>query len=932
MFESKINRGRANGYAPLNGDGKVGLNYLPDVVGVAGTSGTSGVNGVNGSQGSSGASGTAGSSGTSGIDGSQGSSGANGTSGTSGTSLFEGVDTGSFATTGSNLFYGNQSIIGNVNLSGSLNISSSMIISSTVVNNGTIDALNTDLIIEGGYLILTGSSVPTNLTGSVGDKDGMVVFDNNFLYYCTSDYLPSVNNVIGQGNGSNITIPIVAGVPLNIQSTGWTITVPTNGGDVTYNITGAYYETTYWYLEIDGGYGAAAGTAMTLTNNNPLPEIWKKISLDGMVSINTGSFATTGSNTFIANQTIVGNVTFPSSSFISTTNASGGLYLSALNQGTLQLNADGGEGDVIIGRNGWDGKLMVNGNQIITGSVNIKKPIISIGQDLEGGKVAYILQSGDVGYDETLIQGIIAAESDEIQLLSFTLANEACDIKTTNGYSDWYLPSLMELDILHTNRVAIGGFTNDYYWSSSESQALVAWMQNFTNGDQEEFAESYQGHVRAIRIFSIPNEKALNVEGDINISGSVNMIGDQTITGSLAINDVSTNFLIEGNGFGQAYLTAGGAIVLNPGYGGVEMTGANRSFKATDITADGTLLVKGSTTLGDNDADNTTISGSLNVSGSIEHIGSLKHLGDKELSGSLNISGSTTQIGSNTLIGNTVLSGSVSISGSTIQYGDNTLIGNNTITGSNSLLGNNRIEGSNTITGNTVMSGSLSISGSQTRYGVTKNVGTWELTGSMFTSGSTTITGNTLIGGNLDLSGSIRVSGSFTGSIQIDGDLNLQSPHSFYRWGNKLFNYGSFYSTIAQSGSANVSQSLSYNNTDYSQGVSIVSGSRITLENIGIYNLQFSAQIVDTGAGDSTIRIWVKKNGTNVPNTTTKIFLKANQELVAAWNFVLPATSANDYYELVWQTTDNDAHILYEAASGNYPAVPSVILTVTQVA
>jgi hypothetical protein len=56
-----------------------------------------------------------------------------------------------FATTGSNIFKGNQSI------SGSLNISSSMIISSTVVNNGNINALNSDLIIDGGDIILSGS-------------------------------------------------------------------------------------------------------------------------------------------------------------------------------------------------------------------------------------------------------------------------------------------------------------------------------------------------------------------------------------------------------------------------------------------------------------------------------------------------------------------------------------------------------------------------------------------------------------------------------------------------------------------------------------------------------------------------------------------------------------------------------------------------------
>ena len=77
--------------------------------------------------------------------------------------------------------------------------------------------------------------------------------------------------------------------------------------------------------------------------------------------------------------------------------------------------------------------------------------------------------------------------------------------------------------------------------------------------------------------------------GSYATTGSNVFIGDQTITGSLAINDSATNFLIEGNGFSQTYLTSNGAIVLNPGYGGIEMVGSYRTFKATDITAEGTI-------------------------------------------------------------------------------------------------------------------------------------------------------------------------------------------------------------------------------------------------------------------------------------------------------------------------------------------------------
>jgi hypothetical protein len=147
--------------------------------------------------------------------------------------------------------------------------------------------------------------------------------------------------------------------------------------------------------------------------------------------------------------------------------------------------------------------------------------------------------------------------------------------------------------------------------------------------------------------------------------------------------------------------------------------------------------------------------------------------------------------------------------------------------------------------------------------------------------------------------------------------------------GNKQFNVGCFDSSVSQSGSANVSQSMTFDNTETSYGVTIVDTNKITVENSGVYNIQFSAQILaDAGADD--VWIWLSKNGTNVPNTTTRVTLANNEELVAAWNFVVEA-SANDYFELLWQTSDGDAILLAEPAASNYTAIPSVILTVTQV-
>jgi hypothetical protein len=83
-------------------------------------------------------------------------------------------------------------------------------------------------------------------------------------------------------------------------------------------------------------------------------------AIGGGAPIDTSTFATTGSNTFIGGQTIEGNITFPNGSFISSTNVSGNLYFSALNGGLLHLNDDGGESDIWM-LNGQGTKVYMNG-------------------------------------------------------------------------------------------------------------------------------------------------------------------------------------------------------------------------------------------------------------------------------------------------------------------------------------------------------------------------------------------------------------------------------------------------------------------------------------------------------------------------------------------------------------------------------------------
>ena len=104
--------------------------------------------------------------------------------------------------------------------------------------------------------------------------------------------------------------------------------------------------------------------------------------------------------------------------------------------------------------------------------------------------------------------------------------------------------------------------------------------------------------------------------------------------------------------------------------------------------------------------------------------------------------------------------------------------------------------------------------------------------------------------------------------------------------------------------------------------------SKIYVADSGIYNFQFSAQLDKTGGSASAVFIWPRINGVNVSYSATKIVIDGpNSEIVPSWNFLLPLVGG-DYFELAWQSSDTDVVILQEAASGNIPEIPSIILTV----
>ena len=72
------------------------------------------------------------------------------------------------------------------------------------------------------------------------------------------------------------------------------------------------------------------------------------------------------------------------------------------------------------------------------------------------------------------------------------------------GYG-WRLPTREELHVMFLNKDTIGGFAAAYYWSSSEFNFNIAWLQTFNNGNQDYLYKNFTYYVRAVRSINQDN-------------------------------------------------------------------------------------------------------------------------------------------------------------------------------------------------------------------------------------------------------------------------------------------------------------------------------------------------------------------------------------------------------------------------------------------
>jgi len=150
------------------------------------------------------------------------------------------------------------------------------------------------------------------------------------------------------------------------------------------------------------------------------------------------------------------------------------------------------------------------------------------------------------------------------------------------------------------------------------------------------------------------------------------------------------------------------------------------------------------------------------------------------------------------------------------------------------------------------------------------------------------------------------------------------------------FPYGAFSSYTSQSTTANTATLLTLSNTDFYNGVSLQTGSKITVENAGIYNLQFSVQVQNLDNAPQDLYIWLKQNGTDIVGSTGVLGLPARKNPgdpthdIKGWNYFL-SMNANDYVQIYWSPTIATVTIPTYAASGTptKPSTASVVATLS---
>jgi hypothetical protein len=183
---------------------------------------------------------------------------------------------------------------------------------------------------------------------------------------------------------------------------------------------------------------------------------------------------------------------------------------------------------------------------------------------------------------------------------------------------------------------------------------------------------------------------------------------------------------------------------------------------------------------------------------------------------------------------------------------------------------------------------------------------------------------------------------------QISDHLMAQDVYADFLYGDGRFistPYNQLSSDQDQTAaSVAVAYAITLNTDEFPNGISVVSNSRITFAQQGIYNVAYSIQFKNTTNDQQDIDIWLRYNGTDIANSNSRFTIPARKSagdpshLIAVTPIMVDIPADNGYIEIMWRVENTSVSIEHfpavTASPGVTPAIPatpSVIVGVTHV-
>jgi hypothetical protein len=146
--------------------------------------------------------------------------------------------------------------------------------------------------------------------------------------------------------------------------------------------------------------------------------------------------------------------------------------------------------------------------------------------------------------------------------------------------------------------------------------------------------------------------------------------------------------------------------------------------------------------------------------------------------------------------------------------------------------------------------------------------------------------------------------------------------------------YGNFVCAADQTALiADTAYPVVFTETGVSVGVALdgTDASKVVCSRAGLYNFQFSAQIVKSNSSVGYAYIWPRVGGVDIPDSATRVSIAGSgSDIAAAWNFVLPVNAGQEF-QLMYAFSATSISLENLPATAFCPAIPSVILSVTQI-